>query len=217
MIITPGIIRVALVEDDPQVREGLAALIGAAQGFECVAACASAEEALTQLQPLTPDVVLMDIHLPGMSGIECIRLLKKQQPRVQISMLTVFEDHDRIFQSLTAGASGYLLKQTPPDKLLEAIAELHRGGSPMSSQIARRVVEVFQRPAQTDQAGNNLTPREQEIVQLLAKGFLYKEIAGQLSLSVETVRTHLHRIYDKLHVHTRTEAVMKLYGKEVRP
>jgi DNA-binding NarL/FixJ family response regulator len=217
MITTPGTIRVALVEDDPQVRESLASLIGTAQGFACVAACASAEEALTQLLPLSPDVVLMDIHLPGMSGIDCIRLLKKQQPRVQISMLTVFEDHDRIFQSLTAGASGYLLKQTPPDKLLEAIAELHRGGSPMSSQIARRVVEAFQRPAQPDQTGNNLTPREQEIVHLLAKGFLYKEIAGQLGLSVETVRTHLHRIYDKLHVHTRTEAVMKLYGKEVRP
>lgn len=217
MITTSVTIRVALVEDDPQVREGLALLIGAAQGFECVAACASAEEALTQLLPLSPAVVLMDIHLPGMSGIECIRLLKKQQPRVQISMLTVFEDHDRIFQSLTAGASGYLLKQTPPDKLLEAIAELHRGGSPMSSQIARRVVEAFQRPTPSDQTGSNLTPREQEIVHLLAKGFLYKEIAGQLSLSVETVRTHLHRIYDKLHVHTRTEAVMKLYGKEVRP
>jgi DNA-binding NarL/FixJ family response regulator len=217
MITTPGTIRVALVEDDPQVREGLASLITAAKGFECVAACASAEEALTQLLPLSPDVVLMDIHLPGMSGIECIRRLKKQQPRVQITMLTVFEDHDRIFQSLTAGASGYLLKQTPPKKLLEAIAELHQGGSPMSSQIARRVVEAFQRPSPSDQTGSNLTPREQEIVHLLAKGFLYKEIAGQLSLSVETVRTHLHRIYDKLHVHTRTEAVMKLYGKDVRP
>ncbi len=214
MITTPGTIRVALVEDDSQVREGLALQVGAAQGFECVAACASAEEALTQLLPLSPDVVLMDIHLPGMSGIECIRLLKKQQPRLQISMLTVFEDHDRIFQSLTAGASGYLLKQTPPDKLLEAIAELHRGGSPMSSQIARRVVEAFQRPAETDQADTPLTPREQQIIQLLAKGFLYKEIADQLDLSVETVRTHLHRIYDKLHVRTRTEAVMKMFGRD---
>jgi len=157
----------------------------------------------------------MDIHLPGMSGIECIRRLKRQQPRVQISMLTVFEDHDRIFQSLTAGASGYLLKQTPPAKLLEAIAELHRGGSPMSTQIARRVVEAFQRPVPSEQTDAKLTPREQEIVRLLAKGYLYKEIAEQLGLSVETVRTHLHRIYEKLHVHTRTEAVMKLYGKGV--
>jgi DNA-binding NarL/FixJ family response regulator len=209
-----GTIRVALVEDDPQVREGLALLIGAAQGFECVAACASAEEALTELPPLLPDVVLMDIHLPGMSGIECIRRLKQQHPKVQIAMLTVFEDHDRIFQSLTAGASGYLLKQTPPEKLIEAIAELQRGGSPMSSQIARRVVEAFQCPAPIGPAETPLTPREQQIIQLLAKGLLYKEIADQLNLSVETVRTHLHRIYDKLHVRTRTEAVMKLFGRD---
>jgi RNA polymerase sigma factor (sigma-70 family) len=213
MSVASGNIRVALVEDDPQVRDGLASLIGSAKGFECVAACASAEEALALLPLLSPDVVMMDIHLPGMSGIECIRLLKKQQPKTQIAMLTVFEDHDRIFQSLTAGASGYLLKQTPPEKLLEAIAELHRGGSPMSAQIARRVVEAFQRPAQTDRADANLTPREQEIIRLLAKGYLYKEIADQLDLSVETVRTHLHRTYEKLHVHTRTEAVMKLYGR----
>jgi DNA-binding NarL/FixJ family response regulator len=205
-------IRVALVEDDPQVREGLQRLIAAAAGFECAAACASAEEALARLPALRLDVVLMDIHLPGMSGIECIRQLKLQQPAMQVAMLTVFEDHDRIFQSLAAGASGYLLKQTPPEKLLEAIAELHRGGSPMSAQIARRVVETFQRPAPAAAPEADLTPRELEVIRLLARGFLYKEIADQLGLSVETVRTHLHRIYDKLHVRTRTEAVMKVYG-----
>jgi RNA polymerase sigma factor (sigma-70 family) len=208
-------IRVALVEDDSQVRDRLVSLIDSSPGFQCAAACATAEEALQRLPTLSPDVVLMDIHLPGMSGIECIRRLKQQQPQLQITMLTVFEDHDRIFQSLAAGASGYLLKQTPPGKLLEAIAELHRGGSPMSAQIARQVVEAFQRPASDQAGGENLTPREQEIIQLLARGYLYKEIADQLGLSVETVRTHLHRIYEKLHVHTRTEAVMKLFGRQL--
>lgn len=212
-----GNIRVALLEDDSQVREGLVSLLNAAPGFQCAAACTSAEEALARLPPLSPDVVLMDIQLPGMTGIECIRRLKPQQPGIQVAMLTVFEDHDRIFQSLSAGASGYLLKQTPPAKLLEAIGELHRGGSPMSAQIARCVVETFQRPVSPDLSDSNLTPREQEIIRLLAKGFLYKEIADQLSLSVETVRTHLHRIYDKLHVRTRTEAVMKLYGGGAKP
>jgi DNA-binding NarL/FixJ family response regulator len=155
----------------------------------------------------------MDINLPGMSGIDCIRELKRQQFGIQIMMLTVFEDHDRIFQSLTAGAAGYLLKQTPPDKLLEAIAELHRGGSPMSMQIARRVVEVFQQPKPKDEAAAVLSVREKEIIGLLAKGYLYKEIASQLYISVETVRTHIHNIYEKLHVRTRTEAVMKLFGR----
>jgi len=206
-------IRVALVEDDPQVREGLQSLLNSSPGFCCVAACASAEEALQRLPALIPDVVLMDIHLPGMSGIECIRRLKEEKPQLQISMLTVFEDHDRIFQSLAAGASGYLLKQTPPEKLLGAVAELHHGGSPMSAQIARQVVETFRRPARREAGEEDLTPREQQIIRLLAKGYLYKEIADQLGLSVETVRTHLHRIYDKLHVHTRTEAVMKLFGR----
>jgi len=214
MCATARAIRVALVEDDPQVREGLMSLINSAPGFHCAAACASAEEALKRLPPLSPEVVLMDIHLPGMSGIECIRRLKQQQPQMQITMLTVFEDHERIFQSLTAGASGYLLKQTPPAKLLEAISDLHRGGSPMSAQIARRVVETFQRPAAPEVSEANLTAREQEILRFLAKGYLYKEIADQLGLSVETVRTHLHRIYDKLHVRSRTEAVMKVFGSD---
>jgi len=207
------LIRVALVEDDHQVRAGLRLLIDHSKKCACVAAFASAEEALARLPSLQADVVLMDIRLPGMSGIECIRELKLRQPKFQIMMLTVFEEHDRIFQSLTAGASGYLLKQTPPDKLLEAITELHRGGAPMSTQIARRVVEVFQQAAPGGDATAGLSPREKEIVALLAKGHLYKEIASQLGISVETVRTHIHNTYEKLHVRSRTEAVMKIYGR----
>ena len=209
----PRVIRVALVEDDRQVREGLRLLIDTSRNCRCVAAFGSAEEALAGSSKLQTDVVLMDIHLPGISGIECIRELKQQQPKVQIMMLTVFEDHDRIFQSLTAGASGYLLKQTPSDKLLEAITELHRGGAPMSMQIARRVVDVFQQSAPRDDGTAALSPREKEIVALLGKGYLYKEIASQLGISVETVRTHIHNTYEKLHVRTRTEAVMKLFGR----
>jgi DNA-binding NarL/FixJ family response regulator len=207
------LIRVALVEDDHQVRAGLRLLIDHSKKCACVAAFGSAEEALARLPSLQADVVLMDIRLPGMSGIECIRELKLRQPKFQIMMLTVFEEHDRIFPSLAAGASGYLLKQTPPDKLLEAITELHRGGAPMSTQIARRVVEVFQQAAPGGDVTAGLSPREKEIVALLAKGHLYKEIASQLGISVETVRTHIHNTYEKLHVRSRTEAVMKIYGR----
>lgn len=206
-------IRVALVEDDAQVRAGLEALISNASNCACVAAFGSAEEALARLPVLQPDVVLMDIHLPGMSGIDCIRQLKLQRPKIQIMMLTVFEDHDRIFQSLAAGASAYLLKQTPPTKLLEAITELHQGGSPMSTQIARRVVEAFRPSGTGDEATAGLSTREKEIIGLLGKGYLYKEIASQLGISVETVRTHIHNTYEKLHVRTRTEAVMKVFGR----
>ena len=184
-------IRVALVEDDAQVRAGLEALIRNASNCACVAALGSAEEALARLPALQPDVVLMDIHLPGMSGIDCIRQLKLQRPKIQIMMLTVFEDHDRIFQSLAAGASAYLLKQTPPAKLLEAITELHYGGSPMSTQIARRVVEAFRPSGTGEEATAGLSAREKEIIGLLGKGYLYKEIASQLGISVETVR-HAH-------------------------
>jgi DNA-binding NarL/FixJ family response regulator len=209
-------VKVALVEDDQQVREGLALLIGSSPGFACVAACPSAENALQRLPGLEPDVVLMDIQLPGMSGIECILKLKQLCPQAQIMMLTVFEDHDRIYQSLKAGASGSLLKQPPPAELLAAITNLHQGGSPMSAQIARRVVEAFQRPAPSDSGDSPLSPREQEIVHLLAQGHLYKEIADQLGRSVETVRTHIRNIYDKLHVRSRTEAVNKVYGPGAR-
>lgn len=208
------VIRVALVEDDSQVRAGLRLLIGNSRTCACVAAFGSAEEALARLPSLDADVVLMDIQLPGLSGIECIAKLKLRQPGIQILMLTVFEDHDQIFESLAAGASGYLLKQTPPDKLLEAIEELHRGGSPMSTQIARRVVEVFQQAGPSAEATAELSPREKDIIARLAKGYLYKEIASQLGISIETVRTHIHNTYEKLHVRSRTEAVMKVYGRK---
>ena len=208
----PPALRVALVEDDAHVRAGLRELIAASPGCSCVADFGTAEEALARLPALEVEVLLMDIQLPGMSGIECIRRIKADRPALQVMMLTVFEDHDRIFQSLAAGASGYLLKQTPADQLLEALRELQRGGSPMSTQIARRVVETFREPASTRDPGAGLSPRERDIVARLARGFLYKEIAAQLGISVETVRTHLHSIYEKLHVRSRTEAVMKLYG-----
>lgn len=211
-------IRVVLVDDDLAVRTGLSLFIGAAPGMAWLGAFATAEEALVRIPALRPDIVLMDIQLPGMSGIDCIRRLKETHPGIQILMLTVFEDHDRIFRSLEAGATGYLLKQTAPERLLEAIRELHRGGAPMSAQIARLVVETFRRPLSSAKAPSPaLSPREQEIIDLLARGQLYKEIAAHLGLSVETVRTHLRNIYEKLQVRSRTEAVMKVYGRHPGP
>lgn len=206
-------IKVAIVEDDPQIRDGLAFLINTSPGFQCVTAVWSAEQALKEVPPLKPNVILMDIGLPGMSGIECIRQFKSKLPEAQVMMLTVFEDHDKIFQSLSAGASGYLLKNTPPAKLLEAIQDVHSGGSPMSNQIARRVVEVFQTQAPQSSATPDLSKREHEILHYLAQGFLYKEIADKLSISIETVRTHIRNIYDKLHVRTRTEAILKAFPR----
>jgi len=203
-------VTVAVVEDEREIREGLAALINGAPGFECIAACANAEEALVGLPTWQPDVVLMDIKLPGMSGIDCIRELKRRIPRTQILMLTVVDDHDRIFRSLAAGASGYLVKKTSPAKLLEAIREVHEGGSPMSSQVARRVVEEFQKPAPSEDPSQKLTDMEMELLQLLARGLLYKEIAERLQIGVAALTSRIHRIYDKLHVRSRSEAVLKL-------
>jgi DNA-binding NarL/FixJ family response regulator len=210
---TPQSIRVALVEDDASIRGALEIVLNGAPGFECVGAFASAEDALVQLPPRKPDVVLMDIQLPHMSGVECVRKLKEQHPEIQILMLTVFEDDELVFDSLAAGATGYLLKRTPPGEILEGIAEVHRGGSPMSSYIARKVVRSFQKPPRG--AGTNLplSEREREILGHLAKGYRYKEIADTLAISLDTVRTHLRRIYEKLHVHSRTEAVVKFLGR----
>lgn len=205
-------IAVAIVEDDLSIREGIAFLIAHSPGFRCVAVCASAEDALHKLSAQAPDIVLMDIGLPGMSGIECISRLKASSPGAQIMMLTVFEDDERIFQSLAAGATGYLLKKTPPAKLLEAIKDLHEGGSPMSNQIARRVVEVFQRAPAASTPVVAISKREHEILICLAQGLLYKEIAATLGVSIHTVRTHLRNIYEKLHVRSRTEAVNAVYG-----
>jgi DNA-binding NarL/FixJ family response regulator len=203
---------VAVVEDDVDICQGLASLINGSSGFICVATCPSAEEAIVGLPEKQPDVILMDIGLPGMSGIACIPHLRSYLPRAQIMMLTVFEDHDRIFESLKAGATGYLLKKTAPATLVQSIRDLHGGGSPMSNQIARRVVEVFQRPSRKPDCAD-LTTREQEVLQKLSQGFLYKEIARSLGISIETVRTHVRNIYEKLQVRTRTEALNKAFPK----
>ncbi|HOW65250.1 MAG TPA: response regulator transcription factor [Candidatus Paceibacterota bacterium] len=202
-------IKIAIVEDNRTVREGLAFLVGNSPGFECVGQWASGEEALDHAPKIKPNVVLMDIGLPGMSGIECITRLKEILPDTQVMMLTVFEDDDRVFQSLSAGATGYLLKKTHSAQILEAIADLHRGGAPMSSQIARRVVEAFKKSADPPSDVDALTPREKEILGYLANGFLYKEIAEMLGIRVDTVRTHIRNLYEKLQVRTRMQAVNK--------
>jgi DNA-binding NarL/FixJ family response regulator len=206
-------IRIAVVEDDKTVREGLQMLLNGSPGFSCVATYGNGEDAVTGLIEVKPDVALMDINLPGISGIECILALKEQKVPIQFIMLTVFEDSDDIFHSLSAGASGYLLKQTPPAKLLEAIQDVYRGGSPMSGEIARKVVQSFQHPLPDYATANGLTKREDEILGYLVKGYFYKEIAGELFISVETVRTHIRNIYEKLQVRTRSEAILKYLNK----
>ena len=205
-------ISVAIVEDNAEVRRNLSRYIDEAPGFRCACACGSAEEALRAIPPSPPDVVLMDIQLPGKSGIACTAALKAALPSVPVMMLTVYEDEDAIFNALRAGASGYLLKRSAPAKLLEAITELHRGGAPMTSEIARKVIESFHPAKPALCPKDKLTAREEEILQCLAKGYVTKEIADKLDVSYDTVRFHLKHIYDKLHVHSRTEAVIKYLG-----
>jgi DNA-binding NarL/FixJ family response regulator len=208
------IIAVAIVEDDVTIREGLKALIGASGGFTCVGDYPSAEDALIHIGDHAPDIVLMDIHLPGMSGVECVRQLKSKLPSVQVMMLTVYQNDENIFAALKAGANGYMVKRTKPERLLEAIMELHGGGSPMSAEIARKVVGTFhERHVLNEAAAENLTDREREILGYLANGMRYKEIAERLFISTHTVRTHIHRIYEKLHVHTKSEAIIRVLQK----
>lgn len=202
-------IRVSVVEDNPRVRSGLVQLINLSEGLECVSQHSNAEAALEELPSIKPDVVLMDINLPGLNGVECVRQLKPVLPQTQVVMLTVYEDTEMIFKALTAGATGYLLKQTPPAELLAAIRDVQRGGSPMTSHIARKIVASFQQSAAPASGLENLTPREQEVLDYLAKGFLYKEIADALGISYDTVHAHIRRIYEKLQVRSRTEAVAK--------
>ncbi|HUK81703.1 MAG TPA: response regulator transcription factor [Verrucomicrobiae bacterium] len=202
-------IAISIVEDDPHTRGILADWIRAADGFQCVGAHSSGESALTALPAEDPSVVLMDINLPGLNGIECVRRLKPQMPDTQFVMLTVYEDPDHIFKALTAGASGYLLKRTPRAELLAAVRDVFDGGSPMSSNIARKIVQSFQRFSSSPSDSENLSPREHEVLELLARGFLYKEIAEALHISVPTVNTHIRRIYEKLHVRSRSQAVAK--------
>ena len=206
-------IKVAIVEDNERIREGLATLIGGSDGFHCSAAYESGEEALRYLPAYNPDVVLMDIQLPKMSGIECVEKLKEKNPDMQIMMLTVYEDDEKVFKSIVAGATGYILKRTPPAELLGAIKELHEGGSPMSDQIARKVVQAFREMRKSSKETENLSEREMEILSFLAKGYHDREIADHFFLSVKTVRTHLRNIYQKLHVRSRTEAVLKYLKK----
>jgi DNA-binding NarL/FixJ family response regulator len=206
-------ITVSIVDDEADLREHIGGYLAAAGDIVCKSSYASAEEALEHLPQDKPDVVLMDINLGGMDGIECVRRLKAKMPEAQVLMLTVFEDTEKIFRALAAGASGYLLKRMSPKKLLEAIAEVRAGGSPMSASIARKVVESFQSiPAHGDEAVD-LSQRELSVINGLAEGLAYKQIADQLGVSIHTVRNYIRRIYEKLHVQTRTEAVAKFMRK----
>lgn len=204
-------ITVSIVEDNEQLRGTLARVLNRAEGVECISQFASAEDALKALPQEKPNVVLMDINLPGgMNGVECVRQLKPLCPETQVIMLTVYEDTENIFNALAAGATGYMLKRTPRAELLDAIRDVLKGGSPMTTHIARKVVASFQRPlAATPQPTADLSPREKEVLDCLAQGFLYKEIAEKLGISYETVHTYIRRIYEKLQVRTRTEAVAK--------
>lgn len=202
-------IRVAIVEDDRTVRENLALLIDAAPGFRCAACCRSAEDALKQLPACTPDVVLMDIHLPTRDGVECVARLKPLLRQTQFIMLTVEEDTEVVFESLKAGATGYLVKHIPPEEILHAIAGVHAGGAPMSSHIARMVVSAFRQKTHAGLPPTPLSERESEVLHWLGKGFRSKEIADKLGIGVGTVNTYVRHIYEKLHVRSRAEAVAK--------
>jgi DNA-binding NarL/FixJ family response regulator len=206
-------IKVSIIEDDDWIRENLAAQISCTGGFQCMGSYRNGEEALNQIPRAVPDVILMDINLPKMSGIECVRKLKPLIPSAQILMLTVYEDSDKIFNSLLAGASGYLLKRTPQAEIFEAISEVHRGNSPMSGHIARKVVQYFNQRGRAETEIEKLSKREREVLEHLAQGIPYKEIADVLSLSIDTVRMHIKGIYGKLHVHSRGEAVAKFLRK----
>jgi len=202
-------ITVSIVEDNEQLRGTLARVLNRADGFRCVSNYGNAEDALKDLPQVRPEVVLMDINLPGINGVECVRQLKQLVPDVQVMMLTVYEDTDNIFSALAAGATGYMLKRTKSAELLEAIREVHRGGSPMTTHIARKVTLSFLKSGTSPQATENLSQREQEVLDCLSQGFLYKEIAEKLGIGYETVHTYIRRIYEKLQVRTRTEAVAK--------
>ena len=200
---------VSIVEDQEPLRTTLARVLNRSEGFQCVSHYGSAEEALKDLPKVRPQVVLMDINLPGINGVECVRQLKTALPETQVIMLTVYEDTDNIFAALAAGAAGYMLKRTKTPELLQAIRDVNNGGSPMTAHIARKVTQSFQKAGPSPQPTENLSQREQEVLDCLSHGFLYKEIAEKLGISYETVHTYIRRIYEKLQVRTRTEAVAK--------
>jgi len=207
-------ISISIVEDNDKLRATLAKVIGRTEGLRFVSDYANAEDALADLPKVKPDVVLMDINLPGMNGVECVRKLKPLLPQTQVMMLTVYEDTENIFNALAAGASGYMLKRTPTKELVAAIHEMQRGGSPMTTHIARLVVQSFQKSAAAAPAAgkselSELSEREQQVLDLLSQGLIYKEIADKLNIGYESVHTYIRRIYEKLQVRTRTEAVAK--------
>jgi DNA-binding NarL/FixJ family response regulator len=209
-------ISVAIVEDNNDIRNALEQIIDMADGYTLAGSCINGEEAIINIPQYKPRIVLMDINLGGISGIEVVRILKDEHPEILFMMCTVYEEDEKIFEALNAGASGYVLKKTAPDKLLDAIKELYEGGAPMSSQIARKVVTTFQNKTAATISNDMLgilSKREKEILEMLSRGLLYKEIAEQLFISSETVRKHVYHIYEKLHVGTRIEAVNKFFGR----
>lgn len=206
-------ISVCIVEDNNDIRQALEQIIMMAEGYEFRGSFISAENAIAGIPSLKPNVVLMDINLGGMSGIDCVRELKAKYPEILFMMCTVYEEDEKIFEALSAGANGYILKKTAPGKLLESIRELAEGGAPMSSQIARKVVMAFQERSPSSGRLDILSNREHEILELLAKGLLYKEISSKLGIAQETVRKHVYHIYEKLHVNNRIEAVNKYFGR----
>lgn len=208
-------ITVGIVEDNHDIRKALEEIVEMAPGFELSCSCVNGEDALVQLPAFEPEVTLMDINLGGIDGIEVVRKVKQLRPEMLFMMCTVYEEDEKIFEALNAGASGYIIKKTTPSRLLDAIKELYEGGAPMSSQIARKVVLAFQQKpaAVTDGSLDILTKRELEILEMLANGLVYKEITDKLFISTETVRKHVYNVYNKLHVSNRVEAVNKYYGR----
>ena len=206
---TEGPIKVTIIEDERDIREGLAMLVNYTDGFECVGKYGSMEEAITSSRPRTPDVILSDIGLPGMDGIEGIRRIKETYPNMTILILSVYQDNDRIFDALCAGAVGYLLKKTPPSKILDSLREAVSGGSPMSPEVARKVITIFKDFRPPEEVDYDLTPHEIRILKLLVEGHSYKTAAKQLNVTPSTISFHLNNIYEKLQVHSKTEAVAK--------
>ena len=202
-------IGVAVVEDDAALREAVSMLLRGTPGYRLIGAYASVEEALSALPSLSPDVLLLDIHLPGMMGSEGVRHLRAKIPRMQVLMLTVFAEEDKVFDSICNGACGYLLKKTPPARLLEAIKEAHEGGSPMSPEIARKVITLFRKTHEPANPSERLTPHETRLLKLLSEGHSYQSAGAELGITVNTVRNYIRSIYEKLHVHSKSEAVSK--------
>lgn len=214
---TSPLVRIVIVEDQPRVSESLAKLINRTPGFQIVGTCPNGETAIVEVPRLKPDVVMMDIGLPGMSGIDCVRQLKAAMPALTVIMLTVYDEGEFLFNSLKAGASGYLLKRTTGEKLVEAIKEARMGGVPLTRQMANQVAHYFQQLGSVTNEVDTLSKRERETLALLAEGFRYKEIADRLGISIETVREYVHNTYRKLHVTSRTEAVVKFFGRNPQP